>query len=247
MLKHIKQSCSEGLHGRFAKMTLCHFKQFSQFCFVVLMSIGLSGCGLFEPRPQPPVYLKEVNFTLDQDANSNSAVPVDLLIIYDPDLLKVLLELEAKDYYSIASQLKQDYPELADVLHWELTPGQVIKKYPIKLRPKPAHGALIFANYYAPGPHRIRIGKSKSINVHFKAMDFCVVEQGCFGAPMAGADNISAQSAAMKSAFQFATIKTTDPAAAIASVNAAKTAKQAESALKQSKQFVKNMSTFKVK
>ena len=101
MLKHIKQSCSEGLHGRFAKMTLCHFKQFSQFCFVVLMSIGLSGCGLFEPRPQPPVYLKEVNFTLDQDANSNSAVPVDLLIIYD--LNNLLLSDDINFYYRSSS------------------------------------------------------------------------------------------------------------------------------------------------
>ncbi len=241
MIKRIKinlMSANGFKAGRFASRLRASFTAL----FIISASVGLTGCGLFDPAPQPPIYLKEVNFTLDQDANDNSAVPVDLLIIYDADMLKVLLELEAKDYYSIANQLKADYPDLADILHWELTPGQVIKKYPIQRRSKSAQGALIFANYFAPGPHRIRLGSSEVINVHMKANEFCVVEQGCFGAPTGGA---SAQSAALKSNFNYSSVQSGDPAAAIASVNAAKAAKAAKDSSKEFKRYVENVAKFK--
>ncbi len=183
--------------------------------------MGLSACSLFTPSPIPPIYLKEVNLSLDSDANSNSATAIDLLIVYDPDLLKVLLGLEAKDYYSIVKQVKQDYPELADILHWELTPGQVIKNYPINLRSDDPQGVVMFANYYAPGPQRVRIGSSKIIHVHFKANDFCVIEQGCFGEPN---PDMSDQAAAMQANFVFKEVKKANPQSSIASVEAAKAA-----------------------
>ena len=210
--------------------------------FTIFLSVCLTGCSLFK-MPEPPVKLNEVNFTLDQDANDNSAVPVDILMIYDADMLKVLLKLESKDYYSISQQLKQDYPELADVLHWELTPGQVVKKYPIKRRScKPVHGALIFADYYSPGPHRIRIGTSKKINVHFKKKDFCIAEQGCIGNP--GSD-MSKQSQAFESNFKFSDIKVSDPSRAIAQVEAIKQAKKAEGDAVQAQKYLENLAKFK--
>jgi len=156
------------------------------------------------------------------------------------------LEAEAKDYYAIAKQIRQDYPDLADILHWELTPGQVIKKYPIKLRSgfmggvKP-QGAILFANYYAPGPHRIRLGSSEIMNVHLQSTDFCIVEQGCFGAP-AGPD---AQSQAMKSNFDFVSVGASDPTSSIAAVEAAKAAQASKGSGEDAKKFAEQVAKFK--
>jgi hypothetical protein len=152
--------------------------------FAILM---LQGCSWFneQPKTEPDIYLEKINISLDADANNQSATAVDLLIVYDPALLKVLMKMDAKTYYQTTEQIKLDYPEMLDIWHWELAPGQVVRDYSIERRADYPAGAIIFANYYTPAPHRVRLGSASHIHVRLKKLDFCVLEQGCPGGPIA--------------------------------------------------------------
>jgi len=217
--------------------------RFSRF-FSLATLLMLSACSLFKDCPTPPIYLQEVNFSLDSDANKKSATAIDLLIVYDPALLEVLLKMEAKDYYIAARQLKQDYPSLTDILHWELTPGQVVKDYPISLRSDAPQGVVMFADYYAPGPHRVRVGSSKIIHVHFRENDFCILEQGCFGEPN---PHMSQEAAALKKNIIFKDIEGADPKATIAQVEAVKSAQAQKDGTDLAKEVAKQAEKFSAK
>ncbi len=212
--------------------------------FSLAILFMLSACSLFKECPTPPIYLQEVNFSLDSDANKKSATAIDLLIVYDPALLEVLLKMEAKDYYVAAKQLKQDYPTLADILHWELTPGQVVKNYPINLRSDAPQGVVMFADYYAPGPHRVRVGSSKVIHVQFRENDFCILEQGCFGEPN---PHMSQEAAVLQKNIIFKEIEGADLKATIAQVEAVKAAQAQKGGTDLAKEVAKQAEKFSAK
>ncbi|MFN7709806.1 MAG: hypothetical protein ACK5O7_02435 [Holosporales bacterium] len=145
-----------------------------------LLLIALSGCGILaEPESEPPVNVEEISITLDSDANLDTATAVDVVIIYRRDVLQALLKMTAAEYFAAADQIKRDYPDVIDVLHWELTPGQRVQNIPLDFRGESPSGALVFANYLTPGAHRIRLGRHDTAHIHLKKYDFCVLEQGC--------------------------------------------------------------------
>jgi|GEM_PF-1323058 len=227
-------------YARKSRLLVSSFPRF----FSLAMLFMLSACSLFKECPTPPIYLQEVNFSLDSDANKKSATAIDLVIVYDPALLEVLLKMEAKDYYVATKQLKQDYPTLADILHWELTPGQVVKNYPITLRSDAPQGVVMFADYYAPGPHRVRVGSSKIIHIHFRENDFCILEQGCFGEPN---PHMSQEAVAMKKNIIFKEIEGADPKATIAQVEAVKSAQAQKDGTDLAKEVAKQAEKFSAK
>lgn len=146
------------------------------FLFGILF---LAGCQSNDQDSYPDVSVENVSILLDADANENSATSVDLLMIYDKGLLKSVMSMNSRKYYANLNQIKRDYPELVDIFHWELTPGQFIYNYPITMRSDTPFGAVVFADYFTPGDHRIRIGSEENIHIQLKRLDFCVIEQGC--------------------------------------------------------------------
>lgn len=155
-------------------------KVFKKLIFLSVSAV-VAGCSFFkgDDNKEPPVHLKSVTLSLDSDANQDSALAIDLLMIYKKELLDAVMKMKARDYYLSAMQLKRDYPEMLDIWHWELTPGQVVKDYPITHRCTPPLGAVFFADYLTPGDHRVRFGPQVTAHVRAKQFDFCVLEQGC--------------------------------------------------------------------
>ena len=157
------------------------------FKYIVSAVIGmclLSGCDtvkdvLSDREKEPTICLRQIDISLDSDANMDSATSVDLLVIYRKDLLDVVMKMTAREYFATFMQLKRDYPEMIDIWHWELTPGQVLKDYPIMHRDDNPVGAVFFADYMSLGDHRVRCGQSPHAHVRLKKFDFCVLEQGC--------------------------------------------------------------------
>lgn len=143
--------------------------------FLILSLVTLGGCANLDPA----VRLDSVNIALDQDANLKSATAVDVVVIYKKSLLDAMMGMQAADYFASTDQIKRDYPEMVDIWHWELTPGQVVKNYPIKQRSDDPVGVFVFADYLTPGNHRVRLGSSDVVHIRLKATDFCVLEQGC--------------------------------------------------------------------
>ena len=151
-------------------------------CLGLVLS-GCQGLKLFEKDTEknPSVCLEFVDISLDSDANQDSAISVDVLVVYKDELMKALMKMKAADYFASRIQILRDYPDMVDMWHWELTPGQVVRDYPITQRSDAPVGAVIFADYFAPGDHRIRFASEGHAHVRMKKFDFCVLEQGCSG------------------------------------------------------------------
>ena len=174
----------------------------------LILGLALSGCQgvkLFEKEKDPSLCLEQVDISLDNDANQDSAVSVDILMVYKDDLMKALMKMKAADYFASRLQILRDYPDMVDMWHWELTPGQVVRDYPITQRKEKPLGAVIFADYFAPGDHRIRFAGEDHAHIRLKKFDFCILEQGCSGdlsnqSIMSREDKEDTQSGAMKGA-----------------------------------------------
>lgn len=187
----------------------------------VFFGLSLSGCGSTK-SPNVEVNVESVSISLDNDANDTMATSVDLVLVYDPDLAKVIGKLDSKTYYATVNQIKVDSPGLIEIYHWELTPGQTINNYPIThLDGADIWAAYVFASYVSKGPHRVRLGSSEHATVHLKALDFCVLEVGCFGAP--GSADVSAGESAYQKLLEAHTkvqkVQPLDPRMKISSQN----------------------------
>ena len=60
--------------------------------------------------------------------NQNNPVAVDVLFVYDRDLLNTLLQMSASDWFAKREQLERDYPQRSGfaVWSWEWVPGQIV-------------------------------------------------------------------------------------------------------------------------
>ena len=117
----------------------------------------------------------EVRVLVAPDANQNSPVAVDLIYLYNEDLLERLVQLTAKQWFDQREQVKRDFlpGEGADIWSWEWVPGQQIpiQQLPIKTS---AVAGLIFANYHAPGNHRFRIDPFEDLVIQLGEQDLTV-------------------------------------------------------------------------
>lgn len=122
----------------------------------------------------PEVEVSRVTIVADNDANDNTAVPVDLVICYDQGVFVQVMSLTARQYYLKAQQLQQDFPNIIQVQRWEVTPGQNISDFPINLNEDEPIGAVVFADYVVPGDHRIRVGAGEQMRIQLKNDQFLV-------------------------------------------------------------------------
>lgn len=128
---------------------------------LVLFSILLclfSSCGLFFGQKL------RVQVNAAQAVNQNSPVALDVVLVYDENLLKELQKLTAKEWFEKRDQMSRDNPKgvAFDVWEWEVVPGHNVPPktlyVPVKtmlIYPKAKIKAgVVFANYATPGAHR---------------------------------------------------------------------------------------------
>ena len=121
-------------------------------------AVMLAGCGLIssEPKPQAPGWNNLTVMAAD-DANANSAVAVDVVLVRDKAVLDSLLAMPAARYFAARADLQRTYPEALTVIALEITPGQVIRLDAKRFDGQRAWSALAFAHYANPGEHRVRL------------------------------------------------------------------------------------------
>ena len=130
----------------------------------IIAVLVVSGCGTAE-KLNPTGFLKRpvrLDVQIDNHANSDSPVAVDLVSVNDKDLAKDLAKMTAADWFQKRDQIREDNPKPADLTvmkSWEWVPGQVIGTVQIPMKKKP-RALLLFANYATPGPHRAKIDPS---------------------------------------------------------------------------------------
>src|SRR3990167_11339434 len=101
-------------------------KQTKTFYLLVCLVLGLVACGNDQ---LPELTMQSVSIYTDLDANNNSATAVDLVVIYDQELVKTLGQMSASQYFTSMKQLLLDNPTLLDIWHWELVPGQTVQNF----------------------------------------------------------------------------------------------------------------------
>ena len=120
-------------------------------------------------------------FTIDAQANLNHPIAVDLVLIYDEQLLGEMVKLSAHDWFIKRAQLKRDYPISLATWEWEFVPeqpSQHILSFKMPPERKEAKAALVFANYLTPGSHRVRIDAMSSIRIHLQEQQWVVEPLG---------------------------------------------------------------------
>jgi type VI secretion system protein len=117
----------------------------------------------------------KVQVFVSQNANQNNPVAVDLLMVYDKNLLKELTRMSAKEWFEKREQIRRDYSEGTgfDAWEWEWVPGQNVNLQELPLKPA-AIGGLVFANYLTNGVHRGRFDPHTSVAMNFLETTFTV-------------------------------------------------------------------------
>lgn len=124
--------------------------------------LGLIACS---STPSPELTITNVSIFAESDANENSATAVDLVLIYDIDLLKSIGQMSASKYFAASHQMLLDNPTFLDIWHWELVPGQIVQNFVPSQEKGEMYGAYVFADYLTLGDHRVRVPPSGVVKI----------------------------------------------------------------------------------
>lgn len=140
---------------------------------------GIPACTdyTFFPLPVPDLSItsvQEVRMVVDTFANENSPVAVDVLVVYDEELLKRLLGLTARQWFTQRDQFRRDFPLGYDAWEWEVVPGQQIDPQPLSEDAIRSVATLVFADYQSEGEHRARIDQMVTVLVRLGEKSFTI-------------------------------------------------------------------------
>ncbi len=153
--------------------------------FLGMLALTISACSS-SPSSQQPSWLYrntraiiggrvEVKVEIDANANQNSPIAVDLIVVYDDALMEQLMGMTAGEWFDKRSQIRRDYLEGAGFHSWgwEWIPGQTVPAQSLPLKAA-AIGGVIFAKYITPGAHRSRINPFHDVTIYLREDDFAV-------------------------------------------------------------------------
>ncbi len=140
--------------------------------FLCLLLILIQGACSEAPPPVPQVFLEKAYISIDPKANLDTAIAMDLLVVYEDGLVETLFKRSALDYFENKEQILRDNPGQIDVWSWEVVPGQIVAPRSIIMTQPIPRGAVVFANYLTPGDHRIRLGKEMAVEIKLGPKDF---------------------------------------------------------------------------
>ena len=115
----------------------------------------------------------KVRFDVELDSQLNKDFPlaVDFVVVYDKDLYAKLQKLSAVDWFKEREVYRRDgEPKMLEVSSWEWVPPPDCASCPgpgtqtVDYRVG-ARGAVLFANYFNPGVHRIVIEPLKAFTL----------------------------------------------------------------------------------
>ncbi|NUU36485.1 type VI secretion protein [Pseudomonas sp. C2B4] len=139
--------------------------------FAATLLLSLCSCSLFGPR----VDLDSLTLDVAPRANDDTPIAVDFIAVKDPDLLKQLSGITARQWFAEREQFQRDYRQLMTVWGLELVPGQFIDRQPFPLGGQRAAGLLVFASYNTPGAHRLRLDDQSDAWLKFDSREMSLV------------------------------------------------------------------------
>lgn len=143
----------------------------------LLMCAQLAGCALpgFLTFKGTKLDWSDVTLSAAPGANQNSPIAVDVVLVYQDDMLDRLAELPAAKWFGVRADLRKTFPKSLSYRTWELVPGQTIQVAGESFGSPRVVGVLIYADYATPGAHRLRVETLKgAIVVRFDNQNFDV-------------------------------------------------------------------------
>jgi len=129
---------------------------------VAIVSSLLYSCGAIPgfkggPSLGPSLHL---NVSIFDNVNQNHPIEVDVVMVYDKDLVEELSEMPAAEWFQRRFQIENEdlSGEKVEFSSWEWAPGQLIGPVNLQFSRK-GRAVIIFANFLAEGEHRVRIDK----------------------------------------------------------------------------------------
>ncbi|MEQ5843486.1 hypothetical protein N0A02_28930 [Paraburkholderia acidicola] len=128
---------------------------------LLLATLCVLGCSASLPR----VKIDSLAIEVVAQANLDTPIAVDAVLVRNPQLLDTILGLPSAKWFAQRGQLRRDYPKDLSVVSYELVPGQRISDSKFAFDGQRAAGVLIFADYQTAGAHRVRLdgGPSKPL------------------------------------------------------------------------------------
>lgn len=142
----------------------------------LVLLVPLAACSMFGggPKPVKPDW-DSLAFAAAADANANSALAVDVVLVKDKALLDTLAGMSAARWFGAKADLQRTYPDAFTAVGVEITPGQLIRLERPRYGAERAWAALAFANYASPGEHRVRVPlDGKDCVLQLNAQEFAV-------------------------------------------------------------------------
>lgn len=147
--------------------------RFSSVALLLGLLALLASCSYFF---QPSVELRTLTLDVAPQANRDTPLAVDFVAVQNPELLKLLLSIPAKQWFEQREQLRRDYLKAIDVWSLELVPGQFMESRDIPMSGNPAVGLLVYAGYNNPGTHRLRLDQKKTVWLRFESKNMRLLE-----------------------------------------------------------------------
>jgi type VI secretion system protein len=141
------------VHGRALRASLLCLALIVSGCGAVSATKAVLGIG---SKPVTPEW-KTLLIAAAGNANANSAVAVDLVLVKDVAMLESLLAMSASKWFATRSDLQRTFPEALTVYPYELVPTQLIRMDEKPFARERVWAALVFAHYASPGEHRARL------------------------------------------------------------------------------------------
>lgn len=115
--------------------------------------------------------------TVAPDANQNSPLAVDLVLVRDSNLLKTLAKVQVSDWFRDRGTWEMDNPKHLQVMSWEWAPGQRVAPIPLDL-PGGLKGGLLFVSYPTPGAKPVPVDPSHGIVLDLLTSNFAARPAG---------------------------------------------------------------------
>ena len=160
---------------------------------LIFCSIFLSSCSILDVPVKAYDVAKEfvfpsgeklrwdkVSIGVSQQANKNSPVAVDIVMIFDESLVPKIFQIPAGEWFnSKKSMFINTFPKEISVKSWELAPGDLLQVPSSFFGEERIFAVVAFADYFSDGDHRIRIDElAGGVVLEFGVDDFSAYSIG---------------------------------------------------------------------
>jgi len=107
--------------------------------------------------------------------NDRSSVAVDLVLVRNPELVAVVGEMRASEwFFESREQMLLDHPGDLEAHRMDFVPGHQYKDIRLPMEDRTGVALFAFARFHSGGPHRVRVDRFERFEITLGDDDFTV-------------------------------------------------------------------------